>query len=82
MLMFVRNLLPPPPRAAAIWMLSGLLCISSAPPGTAAEEDTTSRDVKLETVTVTAEKREEDVQKVTTSITVLSDVAIRTLKSK
>ena len=76
MLILVKKILSPNLRVAAVLLLIGLLCISPLPPCSASEEDPSAQEVKLETITVTAEKREEDVQEVTTSITVLSDIAV------
>ena len=41
-----------------------------------------AQETQLETITVTADKREENVQKVTTAITVLSDVDIEDMGIK
>ena len=61
---------------AATLLLAGLLFISPLPPCSAADEAPSASGTTLETITVTAQKREEDAQKVTTSITVLSDTTI------
>jgi iron complex outermembrane receptor protein len=70
-----RNLLSRHLKAVAVLLLIGWYC-GSPPSHCDAEEDHSSQELKLETITVTAQKREEDVQKVPTSITVLSDVEI------
>ena len=59
-----------------ILLLICLFCISVLPPCSASEDDPISDEKTLETITVTAQKRKEDVQEVTNSITVLSDVTI------
>jgi iron complex outermembrane receptor protein len=61
---------------AAVLLLAGLLCVAPLSPCRAAEDSSSIQETKLESITVTAQKREEDVQDVTASITVLSDVAI------
>ena len=76
MLIRAKKIPVPHPGAAAVLLLTGLLFISPLTPCPAAEEDPSFRATTLETITVTAQKREEDVQKVTTSITVLSDMEI------
>ena len=59
-----------------VLLLIGLFCASVLPPCFASEEDPVSGQKILETITVTAQKRKENVQKVTNAITVLSDVTI------
>jgi iron complex outermembrane receptor protein len=49
------------------------ICVS---PGAAEEKAARKGDILLETVTVTAQKREEDVQEIPASVSVLSEVAI------
>ncbi|WP_321494065.1 TonB-dependent siderophore receptor [uncultured Desulfobacter sp.] len=63
-------------EATVVLLLIGLFCIPLVPLCFASEEDPNSWKKTLETVTVTAQKRKEDVQEVTSSITVLSDVTI------
>ncbi|UZJ40693.1 TonB-dependent receptor [Prosthecochloris sp. SCSIO W1101] len=60
--------------SATIILVFGILFASNAFGET--NEDGTVDMVELETITVTAQKREEDVQKVTKSITVLSDTFV------
>jgi len=57
-------------------LLIGILWISPLPPCSATEEEPFPQAKTLEMITVTADKREENVQKVTTSVTVLSDTEI------
>ncbi|WP_319491615.1 TonB-dependent receptor domain-containing protein [uncultured Desulfobacter sp.] len=63
-------------EATLVLLLIGLFCGSVLPPGSASEDNPVSEGKILETITVTAQKRKEDVQKVPNSITVLSDVTI------
>ena len=63
-------------RFVHFFLLVGMLYISPLPLCSATEENSAPQATTLETITVTADKREEDVQKITTSVTVLSDVEI------
>lgn len=76
MLLVVKKILAPTFRTATVSLLIGLLGTASPPPSHATEEDPSSKKTKLEATTVTAQKREEDVQKVPESITVLSDTEV------
>ncbi len=63
-------------KSVVVLFLTGLFWVSIHPPCSASETDPASGETSLEMITVTAQKREEDVQKVTNSITVLSDLTI------
>ncbi|WP_320044340.1 TonB-dependent receptor plug domain-containing protein [uncultured Desulfobacter sp.] len=76
MLILIEKIIIPSFRIPAVLMLIGMICISVLQPCLATEASLPTEETALETITVTAQKREEDVQKVTTSITVLSDMAI------
>ena len=77
LILFKKMLIPIPTfKLAPVFLLVSLAGMLSLPQYAAAEEDSPVQETTLETVTVTAEKREEDVQKVTNSITVLSDMTI------
>ncbi len=69
--MFCKKNLKKIPKAAALLLAVFLGLAFFVLPGLAAQNETT-----LETITVTADKREENVQKVTTAVTVLTDVDI------
>ena len=74
----VRKRRPPNLRVVPflLLLLIGMLCISPLPPCFATQEDPSHQAATLETITVTADKRQEDVQQITTCVTVLSDVEI------
>ena len=72
----IEKITPQNSRAHAVLLLIGMICILVLQPCLATEASLPTEETALETITVTAQKREEDVQKVTTSITVLSDMAI------
>ena len=76
MLILIEKIRIPNLGIATVLLLIGLLYISPLSPCAAAEEPPPTQETTLETIKVTAQKREENVQKVTTSITVLSDTTI------
>ena len=76
MLVIFRRLLNFNRGAISFLMLTSLILGFSPMNSFAADDPSALRETALDTVTVTAQKREENVQKVTTSITVLSDVDI------
>ena len=76
MQILVKNIPVPTLGIAGVLLLIGLLGMFPLPPCAADEKDPLAEETTLETITVTAEKREENVQKVTSSITVLSDITI------
>ena len=61
---------------ALVLLLTGSFHFAPHPIFAADEEARSTQETTLETITVTAEKREENVQEVTSSITVLSDIAV------
>jgi iron complex outermembrane recepter protein len=71
-----RKKAPPTLQTASVLLLTGLFYLTPRPICAADNGVHSIQESTLETVTVTAQKREENVQEITTSITVLSDTAI------